>query len=77
MVATSEPPWYDSRTGKLLDLKKVAIGMDKERGSMDSFGVHIDVPEDEPAKKGIKLIKSGWVMSDRDETVKCRLVACE
>eukprot|EP00972_Heterocapsa_arctica_P035117 5170701-Heterocapsa_arctica.AAC.1 len=42
---------------------------------MDSFGVHIDVPEDEPVKKGIMLIKSGWVMSDRDETVKCRLIS--
>eukprot|EP00972_Heterocapsa_arctica_P077000 11354742-Heterocapsa_arctica.AAC.1 len=77
MVATSGPPWYDSRTGKELDPKKVAIGMDKELGSMDSFGVHVDVPEEEPMTKGIKLIKSGWVMSDRDETVKCRLVACE
>eukprot|EP00972_Heterocapsa_arctica_P068542 10126690-Heterocapsa_arctica.AAC.1 len=44
---------------------------------MDSLGVHIDVPEDEPVKKGMKLIKSGWAMSHRDETVKCRLVACE
>eukprot|EP00972_Heterocapsa_arctica_P093951 13856559-Heterocapsa_arctica.AAC.1 len=60
MVATSGPPLYDSRTGKELDPKKVAIGMDKERGSMDSFGVHVDMPEEEPVKKGIKLIKSGW-----------------
>eukprot|EP00972_Heterocapsa_arctica_P090676 13380412-Heterocapsa_arctica.AAC.1 len=60
MVATSGPPWYDSRTGKALDPEKATVGMDKERGSMDSFGVHTDVPEAEPAKKGIKLIKSGW-----------------
>eukprot|EP00972_Heterocapsa_arctica_P095764 14123771-Heterocapsa_arctica.AAC.1 len=51
--------------------------MDKERGSQDSFGVHTDVPDTEPEEKGIKPIKSGWVLSDRDETVKCRLVACE
>eukprot|EP00972_Heterocapsa_arctica_P057919 8545667-Heterocapsa_arctica.AAC.1 len=42
MVATGGPPWHDSKTGKELDPKKVAIGMDKEQGSMDSFGVHID-----------------------------------
>eukprot|EP00972_Heterocapsa_arctica_P062413 9199858-Heterocapsa_arctica.AAC.1 len=31
----------------------------------------------EPAEKGIKPIKSGWVLSSRVDTVKCRLVACE
>eukprot|EP00972_Heterocapsa_arctica_P080611 11880595-Heterocapsa_arctica.AAC.1 len=51
--------------------------MDKERGSQYSFGVRTDVPDTEPEEKGIKPIKSGCVLSDRDETVKCRLVACE
>eukprot|EP00972_Heterocapsa_arctica_P063459 9364017-Heterocapsa_arctica.AAC.1 len=31
MVATSGLPWYDSKTGKLLDPEKVKIGMEKER----------------------------------------------
>eukprot|EP00972_Heterocapsa_arctica_P081806 12056990-Heterocapsa_arctica.AAC.1 len=68
MVATSGPPWYDTKTGKLLNPEKVKVGMDKERGSQDSFGVHTDVPDTEPVEKGIKPIKSGWVLSDRDDT---------
>eukprot|EP00972_Heterocapsa_arctica_P110503 16268166-Heterocapsa_arctica.AAC.1 len=32
MVATNGPPWYDSKTRKLLDPEKVKIGMDKGRG---------------------------------------------
>eukprot|EP00972_Heterocapsa_arctica_P052889 7786010-Heterocapsa_arctica.AAC.1 len=35
MVTTSGPPWYDTRTGEVLDPEKVKIGMDKERGSQD------------------------------------------
>eukprot|EP00972_Heterocapsa_arctica_P100977 14883761-Heterocapsa_arctica.AAC.1 len=77
MVTTSGPPWYDSRTGKELDPEKEKIGMEKERGCMDLFGVHTDVPDTEPVEKGIKPIKSGWVLNGRVETVKARLVACE
>ena len=30
MVTTSGPPWYDTKSGKLLDEEKVKVGMDKE-----------------------------------------------
>lgn len=51
--------------------------MDKERASLHSFPTYIEVDDTEPAKHGKKVIRSGWVLSDRGETVKARLVAQE
>jgi hypothetical protein len=75
-VSPNGPPWLDAN-GMQLDEEKVKIGMDKERASLKSFPTYIEVDESEPAKYGKKLIRSGWVLSDRGETVKARLVAQE
>ena len=58
-----------------LDGEKVKIGMDKERASLLRFPTYIGVDDKEPAKHGKKVIRSGWVLSDRGEAVKARLVA--
>ena len=76
-VASEGPPWYDTRTGALLNTKLVEEAMDRERASLDAFKVHTEVSEEEPKKAGIRPIRMGWVLADRGTTVKARMVACE
>ena len=76
VVSQNGPPWYDAN-GMPLDNEKVKAGMDKESASLQSFPTYIEVDDTEPAKHGKKVIRSGWVLSDRGETVKARLVAQE
>ena len=76
-VAGEGPPWYDTRTGALLNTKLLQEGMDHERASLEAFKVRTEVSEEEPKKAGVRPIRMGWVLSDRGATVKARMVACE
>ena len=76
-VAGEGPPWYDTRTGALLNTKLVQEGMDRERASLEAFKVRTKVSGEEPKKAGVRPIRVGWVLSDRGATVKARMVACE
>eukprot|EP00972_Heterocapsa_arctica_P028810 4238334-Heterocapsa_arctica.AAC.1 len=75
MVETEGPPWHDSRTGAELDPTLVKEGMDRERESLQNFGVLEQVEDDEPGRCGRQPVATGWVLADRGEKVKARLVA--
>eukprot|EP00972_Heterocapsa_arctica_P073805 10895666-Heterocapsa_arctica.AAC.1 len=76
MVETEGPPWHDSRTVALLNPELVDQGMDRERESLRSFGVLERAADPgKPARCGRVAIATGWVLADRGEKVKARLVA--
>eukprot|EP00972_Heterocapsa_arctica_P076745 11319569-Heterocapsa_arctica.AAC.1 len=75
VVETMGPPWHDSRTGAELDPKLVKEGMDRERESLRNFGVMEQVEDDEPGRCDRQPVATGWVLADRGEKVKARLVA--
>ena len=76
-VSGSCPPWYDTVSGLPLDEHLVDEGMDRERASLKNFDTYGEVDEKEPAQKGQRIIRSGWVLGDRGDRVKARLVAQE
>ena len=76
-VSGPGPPWFDTNTGLLLDEARVKKGMEKEGMSLNSFKTYVEADASEPVKYGVKPIRSGWVLTDRGETVKARLVAQE
>ena len=76
-VSGPGPPWFDTNTGLPLEEARVKKGMEKERMSPNSFKTYVEADASEPVKYGVKPIRSGWVLTDRGETVKARLVAQE
>ncbi|CAE7467666.1 RE2, partial [Symbiodinium natans] len=76
-----EKPVYDEKTGKLLDPEKVKIGRMKEMTKMESFGVKGDITYDEAKAKGLRLVKSRWIDTEKEiegkPGVRSRLVAQE
>jgi len=76
LIVTSGPPWYDARTGEVLDETLVQRGIQSERESLQSFPAYVEVPENEVRKKDGRLINSRWVLTKKGEgRVKARLVA--
>ena len=75
IVQVEGPPWYDSRSGELLDPKLVEEGMDRERESLGNFEALERAEDDEPGKCSRQPVDTGWVLADRGKTVKARLVA--
>ncbi|CAE7207180.1 RE2 [Symbiodinium natans] len=61
-----EKPVYDEKTGKLLDPEKVKIGRMKEMTKMESFGVKGDITYDEAKAKGLRLVKSRWIDTEKE-----------
>eukprot|EP00972_Heterocapsa_arctica_P029288 4308336-Heterocapsa_arctica.AAC.1 len=77
LVSITGPPWYDEATGKELDPQEVALGMKKETDSLNDFGTYVWVPEEMAEQKGVVVIKSRWLLGERDggERVQARVVA--
>eukprot|EP00972_Heterocapsa_arctica_P007158 1044764-Heterocapsa_arctica.AAC.1 len=75
LVEWDGPPWHDSGTGAVLNTNLVEKGMENERGSIRSFGVLERADRGEPARCGRTPISTGWVLFDRGEKVKARVVA--
>ena len=76
-VSPPGPPWMDSHTGEELDTKLTEAGMTDELSSMTDFHAMEWCDAEEPVKLQKKVIKCGWVLSDRGTRVKARIVAQE
>ena len=76
-VAGPGPPWFDTNAGLPLDEARVNKGMEKERKNFNSFKTYVESDAPEPVRYSVKPIRSGWVLTDRGEVVKARLVAQE
>eukprot|EP00972_Heterocapsa_arctica_P032336 4767130-Heterocapsa_arctica.AAC.1 len=67
LMCITGPPWYDEVTGKELDPRLMAIGMKNEENSLNNFGTYIWVPAKLAEQKVVVVIKSRWVLGERDE----------
>ena len=76
-INSTGPRWFDDTTGDVLDPARVAEGMEKERQPLDDFGVFREIDDTSEEAKQCRVIGSRWVLVDRGETVKARLVLQE
>ena len=60
-----------------MDPEKVSAGKKKELDSQEQFGTFTRISRQQAKEKGLRVIRSRWVLCDRGETVKARLVACD
>eukprot|EP00972_Heterocapsa_arctica_P082758 12194316-Heterocapsa_arctica.AAC.1 len=59
------PPWYDARTGGVLDEAMTVKGMEDEMKSVQNFDTYDEAAEDKVRAEGWAIIGTRWVLGKR------------